>query len=84
MSRHHSDSEDSLDFVDTMTKRKVDSSSDDEEPPQNVFKISNSHTNVTNPALAQFVLPDQVLKEKTKKWRQVANKRFSDRRKHGY
>jgi pre-mRNA-processing factor 8 len=29
-------------------------------------------------------LPEEILKEKTKKWRQINAKRYSDRRKHGY
>lgn len=30
------------------------------------------------------MLPEEILKEKTKKWRQINAKRFTDRRKFGY
>jgi pre-mRNA-processing factor 8 len=33
---------------------------------------------------AQHLLPEPVLQDKTKKWRLVNAKRFSERRKHGY
>jgi pre-mRNA-processing factor 8 len=29
-------------------------------------------------------MPEEILKEKTKKWRQINAKRYSERRKHGY
>jgi hypothetical protein len=81
--RKHGDSSSESDDEHAFFHRKnQESSEEEEEPVSNVYKLTGQRGALSN--LSEYILPDETLKDKTNKWRQISNKRYSQRRKHGY
>lgn len=71
------------DFQDSDSENQNHSGSSSEQEDDREILLLNSTFKPTK-SQSQFVLPDDVVKDKSNKWRTTHNKRFSERRKFGY